>query len=120
MGTIGDGLRLHGRGPVTLRHMHFRLTDLDGNVVRLHGRLCRSCLLDHVLKRMEPIEEAPEADSVQEGCRYLRVHRQGSVHGRLQGVSSQGAGVCVGHLGVHLQRRELCLGSCWSTTVLRP
>ena len=25
------------RGPVTLRHMRFRLTDLDGNVVRLRG-----------------------------------------------------------------------------------
>ena len=35
-------------------------------------------------------------DSVQEGCRYLRVHLRGSVHGRLQGVSSQGAGVCLG------------------------
>ena len=74
-------------------------------------------------------------DSVQEGCRYLRVHLQGSVHARLQNVSSQGAGVClgglqardggvsarelggqrrsgdgpqesVGHLGVHLQRRD--------------
>ena len=70
-------------------------------------------------------------NSVQEGCRYLRVHLRGSVHGRLQGVSSQGAGVClgglqprdggvsacelggqrrpqkkVGHLGVHLQRRD--------------
>ena len=36
--------------------------------------------------------------SVQEGCRYLRVHLRGSVHGRLQGVSSQGAGVCLGGL----------------------
>ena len=64
-----------------------------------------------------------------------RVHHRGSVHGRLQGVSSQGAGVClgglqprdggvsacelggqhrggdgpqesVGHLGVDLQRRD--------------
>ena len=37
----GDGLgrrALHGReGPVTPRHLRFRLTDLDGNVVRLRG-----------------------------------------------------------------------------------
>ena len=67
--------------------------------------------------------------------RYLRVHHRGSVHGRLQGVSGQRAGVrlgglqardggvsarelggqrrsgdgpqeSVGHLGVHLQRRD--------------
>ena len=70
-------------------------------------------------------------DSVQEGCRYLRVHRRGSVHGRLQGVRCQGAGVRLGGLqprdggvsaclGVHLQRRDPCCCECWSTTVLRP
>ena len=37
-------------------------------------------------------------DSVQEGCRYLRVHHRGSVHGRLQGVSGQGASVRLGGL----------------------
>ena len=76
-------------------------------------------------------------DGVQEGRRYLRAHLRGSVHGRLQGVSSQGAGVrlgglqprdggvlarelggqrrsgdgpqeSVGHLGAHLQRRDPC------------
>ena len=49
----GDGLRgraLHGpQGPVTLRHMRFRLTDLDGNVVRLRGSSLSFVLyLDHV------------------------------------------------------------------------
>ena len=32
-----DGHFMALRGPVTLRHMRFRLTDLDGNVVRLRG-----------------------------------------------------------------------------------
>ena len=32
-----DGHFMALRGPVTLRHMRFRLTDLDGNVVRLAG-----------------------------------------------------------------------------------
>ena len=32
-----DGHLMALRGPVTLRHMRFRLTDLDGNVVRLRG-----------------------------------------------------------------------------------
>ena len=37
------------RGPVTLRHMRFRLTDLDGNVVRLCGSSLSFVLhLDHV------------------------------------------------------------------------
>ena len=37
------------RGPVTLRHMRFRLTDLDGNVVRLRGSSLSFVLyLDHV------------------------------------------------------------------------
>ena len=81
-------------------------------------------------------------DSVQEGCRYLRVHHRGSVHGRLQGVSSQGAGVCLAaprwrRLGLRAWRpaprppgeRWLVSTSSgvtamsrerWSTTVLRP
>ena len=78
-------------------------------------------------------------DSVQEGCRYLGVHLRGSVHGRLQGVSSQGAGVCLGGLqprdgGVSARElggqsrvstsRGVILAAmsreCWSTTVLRP
>ena len=79
--------------------------------------------------------EGRRGDGVQEGRCYLRVHLRGSVHGRLQGVSGQGAGVrlgglqprdggvsacelggqrrggdgpqeSVGHLGVHLQRRD--------------
>ena len=33
------------RGPVALRHMRFWLTDLDGNVVRLRSRRCRSCYI---------------------------------------------------------------------------
>ena len=37
-------------------------------------------------------------DGVQEGRCYLRVHLRGSVHGQLQGVSSQGAGVRLGGL----------------------
>ena len=37
-------------------------------------------------------------DGVQEGRRYLRAHHRGGVHGQLQGVSSQGAGVCLGGL----------------------
>ena len=37
-------------------------------------------------------------DSVQEGRCYLRVHLRESVHGRLQGVSGQGAGVRLGGL----------------------
>ena len=74
-------------------------------------------------------------DGVQEGRCSLRVHLRGSVHGRLQGVRGQRAGVrlgglqprdggvsarelggqrrggdgpqeSVGHLGVHLQRRD--------------
>ena len=32
---LDDGHFMALRGPVTLRHMRFRLTDLDGNVVRL-------------------------------------------------------------------------------------
>ena len=46
----GDGLgRRALRGPVTLRHMRFRLTDLDGNVVRLRGSSLSFVLyLDHV------------------------------------------------------------------------
>ena len=36
-------------GPVTLRHMRFRLTDLDGNVVRLRGSSLSFVLyLDHI------------------------------------------------------------------------
>ena len=39
----------HFRGPVTLRHMRFRLTDLDGNVVRLRGSSLSFVLyLDHI------------------------------------------------------------------------
>ena len=36
-----DGHFMALRGPVTLRHMRFRLTDLDGNA----GRLCPSCYI---------------------------------------------------------------------------
>ena len=37
------------RGPVTLRHMRFRLTNLDGNVVRLRrSSLSFVLYLDHV------------------------------------------------------------------------
>ena len=37
------------RSPVTLRHMRFRLTDLDGNVVQLRGLSLSFVLyLDHV------------------------------------------------------------------------
>ena len=37
------------RGPVTLRHMRFRLADLNGNVVRLRGSSLSFVLyLDHV------------------------------------------------------------------------
>ena len=83
-----------------------------------------------------PERAASRADGVQESGRDLRVHHRGSVHGRLQGVRSQGTGVClgglqprdggvsacklggqrrggydaqesVGHLGVHLQRSDV-------------
>ena len=98
------------------------------------------CYLGVYLQRRACVRLAEEGgvqgcrgDSVQEGCRYLRAHQRGSVHGRLQGVSSQGAGLgglqprdggvsarelggqrrggdgpqeSVGHLGVHLQRRD--------------
>ena len=40
------GQKAVGQGPVTLRHMRFRLTDLDGNVVRLRGSFV--LYLDHV------------------------------------------------------------------------
>ena len=44
-----DGHFMALRGPVTLRHMRFRLTDLDGNVVRLCGSSLSFVLyLDHV------------------------------------------------------------------------
>ena len=44
-----DGHFMALRGPVTLRHMRFRLTDLDGNVVRLRGSSLSFVLyLDHV------------------------------------------------------------------------
>ena len=44
-----DGHFMAVRGPVTLRHMRFRLTDLDGNVVRLRGSSLSFVLyLDHV------------------------------------------------------------------------
>ena len=50
VGTIvDDGHFMALRGPVTLRHMRFRLTDLDGNVVRLRGSSLSFVLyLDHV------------------------------------------------------------------------
>ena len=51
LGNLGDddGRFMALRGPVTLRHMHFRLTDLDGNVVRLRGSSLSFVLyLDHV------------------------------------------------------------------------
>ena len=44
-----DGHFMALTGPVTLRHMRFRLTDLDGNVVRLRGSSLSFVLyLDHV------------------------------------------------------------------------
>ena len=44
-----DGHFMALRGPVTLRHMRFRLTDLDCNVVRLRGSSLSFVLyLDHV------------------------------------------------------------------------
>ena len=44
-----DGHFMALRGPVTLRHMRFRLTDLDGNVVRPRGSSLSFVLyLDHV------------------------------------------------------------------------
>ena len=44
-----DGHYMHLRGPITLRHLHFRLTDLDGEVVRLRGTSLSFVLyLDHV------------------------------------------------------------------------
>ena len=44
-----DGHFMALRGPVTLRHMRFRLTNLDGNVVRLRGSSLSFVLyLDHV------------------------------------------------------------------------
>ena len=44
-----DGHFMALRGLVTLRHMRFRLTDLDGNVVRLRGSSLSFVLyLDHV------------------------------------------------------------------------
>ena len=44
-----DGHFMALRGPVTLRHMRFRLTDLDGNVVQLRGSSLSFVLyLDHV------------------------------------------------------------------------
>ena len=44
-----DGHFMALRGPVTLRHMRFRLTDLDGNVVRLRGSSLSFVLyLDHI------------------------------------------------------------------------
>ena len=46
---LDDGHFMALRGPVTLRHMRFRLTDLDGNVVRLRGSSLSFVLyLDHV------------------------------------------------------------------------
>ena len=61
LGNLGDGVGtivetgsddrrfMALRGPVTLRHMRFRLTDLDGNVVRLRGSSLSFVLyLDHV------------------------------------------------------------------------
>ena len=48
VGTSDDGRFMALRGP-TLRHMRFRLTDLDGNVVRLCGSSLSFVLyLDHV------------------------------------------------------------------------
>ena len=44
-----DGHFMALRGPVTLRHMRFRLTDLDGNVVRRRGSSLSFVLyLDHI------------------------------------------------------------------------
>ena len=37
LGNLGDDILSKWVGPVTLRHTRFRLTDLDGNVVRLRG-----------------------------------------------------------------------------------
>ena len=50
VGTIVEtGSFMALRGPVTLGHMRFRLTDLDGNVVRLRGSSLSFVLyLDHV------------------------------------------------------------------------
>ena len=46
---LDDGHFMALRGPVTLKHMRFRLTDLDGNVVRLRGSSLSFVLyLDHV------------------------------------------------------------------------
>ena len=49
VGSSDDGHFMALRGPVTLRHMRFRLTDLDSNVVRLRGSSLSFVLyLDHV------------------------------------------------------------------------
>ena len=53
LGNLGDilskGRFMALRGPVTLRHTRFRLTDLDGNVVRLRGSSLSFVLyLDHI------------------------------------------------------------------------
>ena len=43
-----DGHFMAVRGPVTLRHLRFRLTDLEGQVVRLRGSSLSFVLfLDH-------------------------------------------------------------------------
>ena len=44
-----DGHFMAVRGPITLRHLRFRLTDLEGQVVRLRGSSLSFVLfLDHV------------------------------------------------------------------------
>ena len=44
-----DGHFMAVRGPITLRHLRFRLTDLEGQVVRLRGlSLSFVLFLDHV------------------------------------------------------------------------
>ena len=49
MDETDDGHFMAVRGPITLRHLRFRLTDLEGQVVRLRGSSLSFVLfLDHV------------------------------------------------------------------------
>ena len=58
-----DGHFMAVRGPITLRHLRFRLTDLEGQVVRLRGSSLSFVLFLDLLKKYFLLKKTDEASA---------------------------------------------------------